>query len=85
MQSSSSILYLSSGINLSKVNLNYHHNQYGHNSNSHINKNVSRPITLSSGIILIKNISKRQSVFTKLLIEFITILYLPHSINNSKV
>ena len=57
-------LYLSSGLNLSKVNLKYlSSTQYGNNSNSKLRNKSNYMASALLGVGLKKNISKNQYIF----------------------
>ena len=71
MQSSSYSLYLSSGLNLSKVNLNYlSYTQYGNNSNSKLRRKSNPIASVLLGMGLRKNISENKYIFGETIINY---------------
>ena len=71
MRSLSYSLYLTSGLNLSHVNLNYlSSTQYGNNSNSKLRRRSNYIASALLGMGLRKNISKNKYIFSEAIINY---------------
>ena len=71
MRSLSYSLYLTSGLNLSQVNLNYlSSTQYGNNSNSKLRRRSNYIASALLGMGLRKNISKNKYIFGETIVNY---------------